>query len=83
MTSKRKLNLSHASWLPDLELLGRQIPMGGNNDGVYKHSAGENWASEVSRLEAWDQNGPHCPCKYHIPCDLSRLRYCVGYVLSE
>jgi hypothetical protein len=27
-----------------------QLPLGGNSDGVYKHSAGENWAGEVKRL---------------------------------
>jgi hypothetical protein len=32
-----------------MELAERQTSMGGNGNGVYKHSAGENWASEVSR----------------------------------
>jgi hypothetical protein len=28
--------------------------MGGNGKGVYKHSADENWASDIRRQEAWD-----------------------------
>jgi hypothetical protein len=47
--------------------------MGGNGDGVYKHPAIENWASEASRLGALNRDGPHRACTFNIPCHLSRL----------
>jgi hypothetical protein len=31
-----------------------QIPMRGSSEGIYKHSVGENWASDISRLVTWD-----------------------------
>jgi hypothetical protein len=31
--------------------------MGESGEGIYKHSAGENWASDIGRLRAWDWNG--------------------------
>jgi hypothetical protein len=34
--------------------------MGGNLEGVYKHSAGENWAGDTSKSRAWDRIEPHC-----------------------
>jgi hypothetical protein len=46
--------------------------MGENSDGIYKHLANENWASEVSRLEAWDRNRPHRACTY---CTLSQKQF--------
>jgi hypothetical protein len=53
------------SWPQNPKLPNRQIVMGGNNDGSYEHSAGENRASEVRRLGAQDWNGPHYTCTYH------------------
>jgi hypothetical protein len=40
----------------NLDPLEGQITTGGNGVGIYKHSAGENWASEVGRLGAWALN---------------------------
>jgi hypothetical protein len=57
--------------------------MGGNSDRIYKHSANENWASEVSRLGAWDQNRPHRACTYHIPRNSSRLGLFAVYKENE
>ncbi len=54
------------SWLQNLKLPDMQIPLGGNSEVCYKHSAGENWACIISRLGAWDQDGPHRTCTYHI-----------------
>jgi hypothetical protein len=71
--------MSHESALY-LELPGRQIPMLGYGEGVNKHSAGENWASDISRLGAWDWNGPHCVCTYHIPLDSNRPNNCACHV---
>jgi hypothetical protein len=36
-----------------LVLSNGQIPMVGNGEGFYKHPAGENWASDISRLKLW------------------------------
>jgi hypothetical protein len=30
------------------------IPVGGSSEGVYKHLAGEGWASDISRPRTWD-----------------------------
>jgi hypothetical protein len=30
------------------------VPMGGKSEGIYKHSAGEGQASDISRLRTWD-----------------------------
>ncbi len=32
--------------------------MGGSSKGVYKHLAGEDWASDISRLRTWDWDEP-------------------------
>jgi hypothetical protein len=59
-----------ASWLKkNLGVLNGQTPLGGNGKGVYKHWAGDNWASEVNRLWVWDWNGPHRSCVYHTSHD--------------
>ncbi len=60
----------------NLGLLSRQPPLGGDSEGIYEHPAYEQWASRVSKLWAWDQNGPHRSCTYHTPRDTSRLQFC-------
>ncbi len=42
--------------------------MRGNDNGVYKHSAGENCASGVSRVGAWDRMDyiPLAPTTYPV-----------------
>jgi hypothetical protein len=37
--------------------------MGRNGEGLYKHSTDENWASDISRLRAWDHILP-APTSY-------------------
>ncbi len=58
--------------LKNQELPNRQLPWGGNGEGIYKHLASENLACEASRLLARDRDGPHHACTYHTPCDSSR-----------
>jgi hypothetical protein len=43
------------------------VPIGWSDEGVYKHSTGEDWASNISRLRTWDWDGPHCVCTSHTP----------------
>jgi hypothetical protein len=47
--------------------------MGGNEDGIYKHSAGENWANDISKLRTWDQKGPHRACTYSTTYPMSQV----------
>ncbi len=54
-----------------------QIPMGGSGEGVCKHSAGENWASDIGRLVIWDRNGPHHVCTNHTLCNSSNRKAAV------
>jgi hypothetical protein len=43
--------------------------------GIYKHSAGGGWASDISRLKTWDWDGPQRVCTDHTPHESSSL-YC-------
>jgi hypothetical protein len=43
------------------------IPVGGSSEDVYKHSAGEHWASDISRRRTWDWDGAHCVCTSQTP----------------
>jgi hypothetical protein len=40
--------------------------------GAYKHLAGENGASDITRPRAWDRNAPYGVCTSHTPRDSSR-----------
>jgi hypothetical protein len=48
------------------------IPMGGSSEGVYKHSAGESCASNISRLRTWDWHGPLWATTSHTSRDSRR-----------
>jgi hypothetical protein len=36
--------------------------MGGSDEGVYKHSTGDSWASDIGRPGKWDWDRPHPVC---------------------
>jgi hypothetical protein len=43
------------------------IPFGGSSEGVCKHSAGEGWASDISRPRVWEWDRPCYVCTSHTP----------------
>jgi hypothetical protein len=49
----------------------------GSDEGVYKHSTGESWVSDISRPEKWDYERPHRICAGYIPVAQ------VGYLIVQ
>jgi hypothetical protein len=48
------------------------IPTRGSREGVYKHSACEGWASDISRPRTWTRMTTLCLHRHH-PHDSRRL----------
>ncbi len=52
-----------------------QILVRGSSEGIYKHLAGDDWASDISSLTTWDWYS-------HTPHDSSRP-YCCDYCCRQ
>ncbi len=57
------------------------IPVVGSKEGIYRHLAGEGWASDISWLRTWGWNGPHHVCTSHTP--VTQVGYTMVFINAD